>query len=149
MVGELTATTRPAFLTTLKPPGGSWWTAQVNTLQQLQALAPDAPRLVFGGGDAVAHLCRRHGADHRWPGDQALPRLDALLAEARRACPDATHLIYLNGDILLLPSWLTVLDAVAAAHPSFLLTARRCNIQPPGDLGHLDGVARQIGRAHV
>ena len=133
----------PAFLTTLKPPGGAWWTAQVNALQQLQALAPGAPRLVFGGGEAVADLCDRYGAQHRWPGDLQLPRLDALLAEARRACPGASQLIYLNGDILLLPSFLMVLAEVASAHAMFLLTARRCNISPPGDLSHLDGAPRQ------
>ncbi len=133
----------PAFLTTLKPPGGAWWTAQVNALQQLQALAPGAPRLVFGGGEAVAALCDRYGAQHRWPGDLQLPRLDALLAEARRACPGASQLIYLNVDILLLPSFLMVLAEVASAHAMFLLTARRCNISPTGDLSHLDGAPRQ------
>lgn len=134
------AAIRPAFLTTLKPPGGAWWPAQANALQQLQALAPAAPRLVFGGGEDVATLCRRFGADHHWPGEAELPRLDALLATARQACPGASHLIYLNGDILLLPSFLTVLAEVAAGHDSFLLTSRRINIPPPGDLGSLDTV---------
>ncbi len=135
----------PAFLTTLKPPGGTWWAAQVNVLQQLQALAPDAPRLVFGGDDAVAALCQQFGAIHMWPGDQQLPRLDALLAAARQSCPGASHLVYLNGDILLLPSFLTVLAEVAIAQPRFLLTGRRINIPPPGDLGRLDALAHRGG----
>jgi hypothetical protein len=139
------AAIHPAFLTTLKPPGGSWWPAQVNLLQQRQALAPDAPRLVFGGDDAVAALCQQFGAIHVWPGDQQLPRLDALLAAARQTCPGASHLVYLNGDILLLPSFLTVLTEVAIAQPRFLLTGRLINIPPPGDLGRLDVLAHRGG----
>lgn len=132
---------RFAFLTTLKPPGGPWWPAQANTLHTLACLAPAAPRLVFGGGDAVAELCVRFGARHLWPGHQSLPRLDALLADARQACPNATHFIYLNGDILVMPSLLAVLEDVAARFPAFLLAARRLNIEPPGDLTALPPAA--------
>lgn len=132
---------RPAFLTTLKPPGGPWWPAQANTLHTLACLAPAAPRLVFGGGEAVAELCVRFGARHLWPGHQSLPRLDALLADARQACPNATHFIYLNGDILVMPSLLAVLEDVAARFPAFLLAARRLNIEPPGDLTALPPAA--------
>ena len=153
-IAHCPAAIRPAFLTTLKPPGGPWWPAQANTLHTLAALAPQAPRLVYGGGEAVAALCRRFSAQHRWPGHHDLPRLDALLADARQTCPDATHLVVLNGDILVLPSLLTVLDTVAAQVPACLFAARRLNLEPPGDLTalppaalatRLDALARHHG----
>lgn len=113
--------------------------------------------LLLGDDAGTAEAARRHGVRHLGPvrrNARGTPIVSDLFARAEAA---ASHplLCYVNADIILLDDFLPAVERTARAFPSFLLVARRRNLDVGAPLafgadwqGELRARAAHEGRLH-
>jgi len=124
------------FFTTAKPFLGHNGVIQRNALKSWMLLDRDVEIILFGDDGGAAEIAKELGLRH----DQVVERnefgtirIDCMFARAQEL---ARHdvVCYSNCDIIFLPDFCAAIQRIRPAHPKFLATGRRWNVDIRGPI---------------
>jgi hypothetical protein len=134
------------LFTSPKPFTGHAGLIQRNALKNWSALG--LPVILFGTDEGVQEAAAEFGFLHIPDvlcSEYGTPRLDDMFFKAQEAA--TTPLVsYINGDILLMPSFETAADALASRFEDFLMIGRRTDVDIVTELDFSAGWETQLSR---
>jgi hypothetical protein len=119
------------FFTTAKPFRDRSGVLQRNALKSWTLLHPDVEVILFGDEEGSAAAAREFGLRHEPHVERdevGRKRLDAMFGKAQ-AIARHEALCYINCHIILMQDFCHALGRVKAAHPTFLMVGRRCDLE--------------------
>jgi hypothetical protein len=115
------------IFTTPKPFRGHSGVIQRNAIRSWSLLRPKPQIIIFGNEEGIAEITAELGLTHVSSVERTehgTPLISAMFHAAQRMSVNPLC-CYVNADIMLTSSFVSALQAVAAAKPQFIMTGRR------------------------